>query len=441
MASRGESRRRAATAIALAAVFALVQPIAATPPGVSTAAGTVAGLGASAGRPNIVLITTDDQRDRDLRFMPLTRRLLEDAGTSFTGISPHPLCCPARAELLTGQYAQNNGVRSNRGAYGGYAALDNTQTLGTWLQNAGYRTAYLGKYLNGYGFWDAVGPEPGWTSWHPTIRGTYNYSNFTVSHGGRAEHVSDYQTDYFTALARRQIRTWSKGAAPFFLWQSYMAPHTTRRDGRWLPPRAASRHLSLFQDLALDTRTSPAFNEADLSDKPLEMQQRPRLDRTDIRHLERWNRQRLRALRAVDEGVAATLSTLEAVGELDNTLVIFTSDNGYLLGEHRVEGKILGYEPSLRVPILVRGPGFPADTDLKATATTIDIAATIVAAAGAEPGLPLDGQDLAPVAARVRPGADSVLIQGGPRNRREDAIGWFYRGVRTARYTYMHYLG
>jgi arylsulfatase A-like enzyme len=398
-----------------------------------------AGEAADADRPNILLITTDDQRSYDLRFMPKTKRLLQRAGSSFTGISPHPLCCPARAELLTGQYAQNNGVRSNRGPYGGYRALDNTQTIATWLQAVGYKTIFMGKYLNGYGA-AAEEPEPGWTAWHATVRGVTNYVNFVVTHNGTREWVRRYQTDYFTDLAEGAIWRAARQEPPFFMWQSYVAPHVMMRHRSWEPPHGPRRYRSLFENLALDTIGSPSFNEADMSDKPEHLQSRPRLTGDDVDRLTQWNRQRLRALRAVDDGVAAMLATLREAGELDDTLVIFTSDNGFLFGRHRLTGKIRGYEQALRVPLLIRGPGFPVGRRVRAVGTIVDIPATILAAADASPTMPIDGQDLSAVARRESPGVETVLVQGGPRNRAEDAFGWFYRGVRTSRYTYLRYV-
>ena len=124
--------------------------------------------------PNIVLITTDDQTVTDLAKMPITRRLLKEQGVTFSGISPHPLCCPARAEILTGQFAQNNGVRGNVGSQGGYQALDTSSTVATWLRDAGYQTAFMGKFLNGYQGASINDPAPGWDEWHPTVAGAYN---------------------------------------------------------------------------------------------------------------------------------------------------------------------------------------------------------------------------------------------------------------------------
>ena len=135
-------------------------------------------------RPNVVVVLTDDQNDYDLRWMPLTREALGDGGMEFTdAISPHPLCCPARAEMITGQYAQNSGVRHNNGPHGGYAALDPAETIGQWFQDAGYQTGFVGKYLNGYHAND--GRNAGWSLWDPLVQGVYEYFDFGFFNDGQ----------------------------------------------------------------------------------------------------------------------------------------------------------------------------------------------------------------------------------------------------------------
>jgi arylsulfatase A-like enzyme len=442
--------RSSVVAIAGVAAVALVGTAAGPAGGLSTSTSTpsVSAQRAAAEptRPNIVLITTDDQRLHDLRFMPQTRRLLVRQGTSFTGLSPHPLCCPARAELMSGQYAHNNGVRTNAGRWGGYAAFDETQTLATWLAAAGYRNIFLGKYLNGYQRAGNNGREPGWHSWHPTVAGLYQYWNFVVRHNAVDEPLErTYQTDYFSDLAVQQIRRHARSDRPFFLWQSFVAPHGAcqlRAELHcFVPPPSAARHRALFRQQPLDTLSSPAFDEADMSDKPTEQQQRPRLSEAEVERLVRLNRARLRALRAVDEGIADMIAALARSGELDNTLVVFTSDNGFLMGQHRLGAKVWGYEESLRVPFVMRGPGIPVNQQRSEAATLLDIPATFVAMAGATPTLPLDGQNLMPIIDGASDGQDTVLILGGPRKGRdaEYDVGWFYHGVRTDRYTYIRY--
>ncbi len=394
--------------------------------------------------PNIVLITTDDQRWTDLRQMPGTRRVLQRHGTTMLGLSPNPLCCPARAEILTGQHSHNNGVRTNKGLFGGYSRLDPTETLATWLQTAGYTTIFLGKYLNGYRPNDANDPEVGWDSWHPTVKRTYNYRTFTVSHNGSHVEIDGrYQTDYFTRMAVKQIGRHAPSTRPFFLWQSYVAPHGGCQPELstpcWIPPPSARRHRDLFGSARLDSQGQPGFNERDVSDKPRFVQALDRLGKRRIENMTSSHRARLRALAAVDEGVVDTVAALRDAGELRNTLIIFTSDNGYLLGEHRLLGKAVAYEPSIRVPFVMRGPGIPQAEQTSAVATLLDIPMTALAAAGGRPTIPVDGRDIRPVARGIDPSQSTVLIQVGPRERESDEEGWFLRGVRTGRYTFARY--
>ncbi len=392
-------------------------------------------------RPNIVLITTDDQNLTDLDEMPKTRRWIADSGVTFAGISPHPLCCPARAEILTGQFAQNNGVRTNKGRYGA-RKIDLTNTLPVWLDNAGYNTAFLGKFLNGYDTGVVDAPPPGWDSWQPTAADIYNYTDFTVNDNGALKQYTDsYQTDVFTEMAVTRIREWAPDDAPFFIWQSYVAPHReclpTEAGSCWGVPPPADRHRGLFADALSPSLAKPSYDE-DTSDKPSHLAEKPSYSDREHAEIQDTHRGRLRSLQAVDDGVARTLRALAAQGELSNTLVIFTSDNGFLLGEHRHDGKTLPYEESLRVPLLMRGPGLPSGTTT-GLGLTVDIAPTIVAAAMAESTLTMDGMDLHPVSTGEVRSWSTVLIQGGPNNKMEEVAGWFYRGVRTSRYMYAHY--
>jgi arylsulfatase A-like enzyme len=397
-------------------------------------------------RPNIVLIVTDDQSLHDLTYMPLTRRLIAAEGVTFSGISPHPLCCPARAEILTGQFAQNNGVRANAGPYGGFARLDPSSTVATWLDAAGYQTAFMGKFLNGYEKNSVpLDPLPGWDDWDATVDGVYDYTDFGVDHDGVLQTYTDtYQTDFYTNVALQKITKFSRSEAPFFIWQSYMAPHGAcapqNETTCWKPPVPAERHQSEFGKLPLWDATNPSFNEADMSDKPLWMHSLRLLKGERLAGRVQLNRDRVRAEQAVDEGVAKIVARLEATDELDNTLIMFTSDNGYMIGEHRWTGKLLPYEQSLRVPLLIRGPGIPEGVRVNEVATTVDIAPTIAAAAHALPTITVDGHDLARVARGASPSWRTLLIQGGPRNLAEaDGTGWFFRGVRTNRYTFVSY--
>ena len=391
-------------------------------------------------RPNIVLITTDDQSDAEMRFMPRTRRLIGEAGIDFTdAINPHPLCCPARAEILTGEYAHNNGVRHNDGPYGGWSAFvagNEKENLGPWLRRAGYRTGFVGKNLNEYTFDD---PRPrGWDFFSPTGERTYSYYGTTFYNDGEPRgYGRKYVADIVRDESKRLIKRWAAEPEPFFLWASHVGPHAAYVDG-WRSPVPARRHADMFGDLKVATRTKASFNEDDVSDKPAALRGRAKVS---MRKLTRQVRDRARSLQAIDQANAATIRALRRSGELDDTLVVFVSDNGFLLGEHRVFGKDLPYDEALQVPMLARGPGITPGTTSRATASLVDLAPTFldhagvldeVRAAGHTDGITL--RSVWGEGARVN---GTSLIQAGTSDPEAlAAYGWAWRGVRTGRYTY-----
>lgn len=397
------------------------------------------------GAPNIVLITTDDQAAADMRWMPLTRALLGRRGVTFTqSLAPHPLCCPARAEILTGQYAQNNGVLSNNGEFGGVAALrQRHNTIAPWLWSAGYHTALVGKFLNGYNA-RQDGYEYGWERWSVSSTSRFGYDDFTMFTDGEfvdyPKSSGAYSSDVVTAETDALVREWGGGGdRPFFVWASYYAPHpmcVSEDGGCETPPVPAPEHADELRDVKAPTLRKPSWR-ARLVDPNPEVAGHSVVGR---RSVQRMFTARVQALQSVDQGVARIVRTLDEVGELDNTLLVFTSDNGYLNGEHRYTGKTLGYEESLRVPLIVRGPGLPEGARVGAPVTTVDLAPTIVAAAGAEPGRPMDGRDLRALVKRPR-GADTILVQAGHSHAKAGGRRWAYRGVRTVRYTYLRWPG
>ncbi len=393
-------------------------------------------------RPNILFISTDDQADYDLRWMPNTRRLLAAQGVSFSDfVAPHPLCCPSRAMMLTGQYAQNNGVRHNEGPYGGYKRLDPEHTIATWLHEAGYQTAFVGKYLNGYEH-KRRGPEPGWDVWNPTIQGVYRYYGYKMYNDGHPRYYPDiHNADLVGAKTVDYIKRFARTDKPFFIWASQVAPHGACVPSQeltcWAPPKPARRHALMFSDVIPPSMSDPSYNEADVSDKPRYIREKAPVGAANMRD---YFVSRIQSLQAVDDGVARAVDTLRRTGELDNTLIVFTSDNGYLLGEHRLATKNVGYEQALQVPLLVRGPGIPRGVARNTAGGTLDLAPTFLEAAHAEADITMDGLSLLP-AARHDAGIDrdTMLLQSGPVTAVDLPFGWFYRGVRTARYTYLYY--
>jgi N-acetylglucosamine-6-sulfatase len=394
-----------------------------------------------AARPNIIVIMTDDQTVADLRAMPNVLKLFAGEGTTFDdNVVSYSLCCPSRATFLPGQYSHNTGVTGNAVATG-ITQFKDENTLAVWLQKAGYSTVMIGKYLNEYLRVEPKAVPPGWETWYGGLR--FAYYNWTLNHNGKevsyGSTTDAYQTDVFTRLAIREVRAHSR-RGPFFMWLSYWAPHYggPSEDGDPTDLHVAvpaERHEGRFATEPLPL--PPSFDEADVSDKPRLIQGRPRLTPDKINSLTIAYRKRLESLLAVDEGVAALVNVLKEQRVYKNTVLLFTSDNGYLLGEHRiVNDKVALYEPSIRVPLLMRGPGVPAGLHLTQQTANIDLAPTIAALAGAKPKLKEDGRSLLPLlAAPSLPFRRDILLERG-----KDANGVrIYTAIRTERYVYAEY--
>jgi arylsulfatase A-like enzyme len=399
-------------------------------------------LGAGS-RPNIVVVMTDDMNASDLRWMPRTRRLIGRAGTTFAdAVSPNPVCCPARAAFITGLESHNNGVWSNGPPDGGYRALNRQSRLPQWLKRAGYRTAFLGKHLNGYRADRLPRPERGWTFHDPLTTGIYSYRTFTSWNNGHPRTVvNGYVTRYLSERTRTVLRRFERrDQRPFFLWVAHVAPHSARRKecqrGCWRPPRPAGQDRGDFADTPAPSRSSPSFNRDGGEDKPYFLRDR---GARDVNKVQRMFSRRIEALQSVDRSVAATIEQLRRLGELRRTLVVFFSDNGLLLGEHQYIGKRLPYEPSVRVPLLIRGPGVRRGARVEHLVTVPDLTRTIVRVAGAQPAYPLDGVSLHRVLARrgAPPSRAATIVQTG--GAAPDVRAWLYRGYRDERYTYAMY--
>jgi arylsulfatase A-like enzyme len=393
-------------------------------------------------RPNVLLILTDDQTLESMRVMEKTLHLLGEEGTTFrNSFVSYPMCCPSRATGLTGQYAHNHGVMGNKSPEGGYHRLDHSNTLPVWLQAAGYQTAHVGKYLNGY-----TGPKfpKGWSRWFglsdPTTYLMYGY--LAIDNGKRVrygEAEPDYQTDVLAAKAEAILRAFIRDKAhrPFFLSVAPLGPHTERSDeaGKGTPPRPAPRHEGRFAGEPMPEKAS--FDEADVSDKPRNIQGFPRLTAAKKAAVLHSYRARLASLLAVDDLVERLVTVLQETGQLDHTVIIFTSDNGFLLGEHRVpDGKLLPYEESIRVPLIVRGGGFPAGATALQPVANIDLAPTIVALTGARARRQMDGLSLLPLALDPTEGRErDLLLEGLSRNSARPS----YEAIRAPRWLWVEY--
>lgn len=416
--------------------------------------------------PNVLVLMTDDQTNSDLHVMPNTRHLIGADGAAFARFYvSYPLCCPSRTTFLTGQYAHNTGVQGNSPDTdgGGYLnLLEPDRTLPVWLQSAGYETGVVGKWPE----FPPPGVPPGWNRWmtltQSTIAHYYDYS-LNWPGGGTRQYGSqsrDYNTSVLTRLADGFITDEARGNSPFFLWVTYTAPHfgfgrhdaASRRCGSVPAPGVAAGQTAVpapadahaFAHTPLPR--PPSFNERDVRDKPAFLR-KERLGPADIRQMTTDYRCRLASLLGVDRSVARIVHTLRRTGQLDETLVMFTSDNGFLLGQHREAGKNLPYEASSRVPLLMRGPGIPAGRRITSPTVNTDLAPTILGAAHtaekADRSRPMDGQSLLPLVDGHPDPDRAVLIEGrddaAPFGSRGAYEAISYQGVRTSRYLYVEW--
>lgn len=302
---------------------------------------------------NFIVIVTDDQRWDTLSYMPNVQESIAADGYTFdNAFVTSPLCCPSRASILTGQHVHHHGVYTNSGALGGALAFDDTVTVATLLDNSGYATALLGKYLNNYAaLIDAYGYPyipPGWDTWFAFVDGDGGdsyYYDYTVNWNGTIRSFGSDSEEYSTdILALAATRFLNQVEDPFFLYVAPWAPHRVA-----LP---ADRHIGALADIPL--HRPPNFNEADVSDKPAWIQS---LEPVPLDLLDMTRQAELETLLAVDELVGSIVSKLAERNLLDSTTIIFTSDNGIAWGEHRWHAKSSVYAESIRVPFVVR----PAD--------------------------------------------------------------------------------
>jgi arylsulfatase A-like enzyme len=369
--------------------------------------------------PNVVFVLADDL-DKRLLMSRLSRYpnidALADEGTTFkNAFVTNALCCPSRATMLTGQYSHNHGVMHNDPPAGGAPAFRplEPKALPVWLDNAGYATGYVGKYLNNY---DGTYAPPGWDEW----RGINTDTEEVLKPG--------QMTDVFSDQAVAFVRDRS-GATPFYLQVGLVAPHE--------PATPYPRHADLFAGERAPQ--PPSFDEPDVSDKPGYVSKLKPLTRDEIVSFNELHRDRLRSMMAVDEMVGRLVATLRETGELDDTYVVFTSDNGLHMGHHRLgEGKRLAYEEDIRVPLIVRGPGVPVGARRDKMVLNNDLAPTFAGWTGASPLLLQDGRSLAPLLGATPPvrWRTAFLAEGA---RQESIDRPAYRAVRTENYLYVRY--
>jgi N-acetylglucosamine-6-sulfatase len=369
-------------------------------------------------RPNIVFVMSDDLDERSMEDLPGIRGVMGTNGTTFeNAYVTFPLCCPSRATILRGQYPHNHRILHNVLPDGGEQkfrdlGLDRS-TVATWLKGAGYRTSYIGKYLNGYGGGETYIP-PGWDEWFVLNRTPREPS---VNDNGQSSTITGNSTDVFAEEASDFIRRSSANPEPFFAVVGTHAPHQ--------PPAVAERHQGTFANTPLPKPLN--FDEEDISDKPRWLQQYPRLSQTKIAELQQLYRERLRSMLAVEDLLRKVVTTLHETGELSNTYIFFTSDNGYDFGNHRLypAGKLRPYEEDIGIPLMVRGPGVPAGEVRKQLVINNDFAPTIAHLAGASIPAFVDGSSFAPLLSNSPPSSWRTAFL------EEETISHTHRGVHT----------
>ncbi|KAH7231026.1 alkaline-phosphatase-like protein [Fusarium tricinctum] len=368
-------------------------------------------------KPNIILVLVDDQdvHMESLKHMPLLEKQMADEGTLYTShYCTTAICCPARVSILTGRLAHNTNVTDLVAPYGGYPKFLseglNSKYLPIWLQEAGYSTYYTGKLFNAHTVENFDKPHAaGWTSSDFLLDPfTYNYWNSTWQKDQSApvSREGTYNTDDLSNKTVNYIREAHAAGKPFFIGSAPIAPHTEvvphpdTYNGTVsptdpsiqplvFPPKPAKRHADMFRDLKVPR--TPNFNPEDPSGVSW-VAQHPRLNQTYIDYGDDFFRLRLESLQAVDEMVDKIVKELESLDIMDNTYIIYTSDNGYHIGQHRLPpGKECGFEEDINVPLLIRGPGVPKGVVSNVMTSHTDLAPSIFRMAGIKPRPEFDG--------------------------------------------------
>jgi N-acetylglucosamine-6-sulfatase len=387
--------------------------------------------------PNVLLVITDDQPWDTLPAtegppaMPwLESRLADptDHWVRFTNAFLNvPLCCPSRASILTGRYARHTGVESN----GDGADLDESSTLATWLDGAGYQTAFIGKYLNGYP-WDRGPYVPaGWDRFlaKRNLDVSTTYEGYPFIDQGVPLSAGTSGEAYATSLLGNEASAFLRGASramPWFLVYAPSAPHEP-----WTPD---ARDVGSFAGVAIATPSSRVVN--DVRGKPAWVRALPALDASAADALVEDRRSMLESLRAVDRVVGSLIAEVQARGELEHTIVVFLSDNGYSFGQHRWVGKRCPYDACVRTPLVVRSPWTESHT-VTAPVSNVDLAPTLLDLVGIDVPEPTDGLSLRAVLDDRIGGSfsrDAVLIEWAGDG---EVPAW--RGVRTEAFTYLEH--
>jgi arylsulfatase A-like enzyme len=383
--------------------------------------------------PNVVFIVADDMRYDGLQAMPFLGQLAE-RGISFRRyFATTSTCCPSRASMLTGLYAHNHGVLKNTPPEGGVDRFDDRSTLATWLQSVGVRTGLVGRYLNGYRGLDI---PPGWDYWFAMLQTAADddanrnimYYRYRVNENGVPRYFGAAPNDYSTRVIGRRARSFleAEKGRPFFLWVTPRAPHGPLAD-----------ELDRGKFRTVDLPLPPSYDEADVSDKPHSTRELKPLTEAQHKSLQAFRRGQLEALLGLDRAIESIVGVLRLDGRLENTWIIFTSDNGKMIGEHRWRGhKNCAYEECAHVPLIIVPPGgLEAPRTEARLVANIDLAPTIAAIMAARPQGPVDGVSLVPMlSGRSDEWREALVLEGW-----ENSAGETFQAIRTADRKYVRY--
>jgi N-acetylglucosamine-6-sulfatase len=398
-------------------------------------------------RPNIVFILTDDLALNLVQYMPHVVKMQKEGVTFANYFVTDSLCCPSRSSIFTGRFPHNTGIYKNVGEDGGFMAFHNRHheqsTFATALQAAGYRTAMLGKYLNGYKPQNNP-PEPGWTYWAVAGNG-YPQFHYDFNEDGKFSRAGDQPTDYLTDVLAAKAASFIKQSAgtPFAIEIATFSPHA--------PYTPAPRDANAYPD-ARAPRT-PAFNAAPEASAPQWLHTHPALTSQEIAGIDRDFRKRAQAVLAVDQMIGELQAAVAAIGEANNTYFVFSSDNGYHMGDFQLRsGKQTAYDTDIHVPLIVTGPGVPAGRTVEDIAENIDLHPTFTQIGGAAAAANVDGRSLVPLL-HGQPVADwrkaALVEHRGPVKNQTDpdypgkhsGNPTTYEALRTAKWLYVEYAG
>ncbi|HEY5731564.1 MAG TPA: sulfatase [Anaerolineales bacterium] len=405
-------------------------------------------LGIVSKRPNVILILTDDLDFTLMPHMKYTNELIVQQGAEFTNyFVTSPLCCPSRASMIRGQYPHNTNILENAPGFRNFFRNKfEEETVAVWLEQSGYETALVGKYMNGYPV--TAGDEyvpPGWTDWHVFFHhgpendeGGY-YFNYSMNENGELVEYGyspeDYSTDVLKQKSLSFLDQSISSRDPFFLLISTTAPHG--------PSIPAPRHEGMLTEIEYPGK--PSFLTEDINAKPAVVLEKATVpgEEFDIYDANAFYRNRAATLLAVDEMVLEIVQALEQTGQLENTYIIFTSDNGFHMGEHNFSGgKGLPYTEDINVPFFIRGPGIEPGTTVSHLTANIDLAPTIAEIAGAKIADFVDGRSLIPLLqtqnASLPDWRNGLLVEAGYTNR-DDARALNFRSIRTTTFLYVEY--